>query len=302
MDAKSSTLLTILERVRSYLDEPDVNSKFTNDYIVRHWIMPSFMDVMARLNLNRDEPVVNRVTISLVANQEYYQLPPCIQEVMRLFQYSDNFQVKRDAYPLHTNNPRGPIWGLEGNTLFIRPTPTLAEDWTVEYISNGDVAICYNEGTSNGATMAADGTTVTLSSTAPTLGSRDLRDTAYVGSILRIIPDGGDHEERIISSYDAGTRVCGLRRPFTHNLGSSNLRYEIVPFTASQSLLEAIATRAAMKGGAGRGISQAWRDTLTQEHKMAMKTIKDNLQYYNTRTGKSFEKDTFDNPFNMYWP
>jgi uncharacterized Fe-S radical SAM superfamily protein PflX len=74
LHSSNSYLYSILERVRGYLDEP--SSKYSNDFIVRHVIMPEFVNCVSRLSLTFDNPVVVRTALSIVKDTEHYQLPP----------------------------------------------------------------------------------------------------------------------------------------------------------------------------------------------------------------------------------
>jgi len=299
MDSTESFLKTVLERVRGYLDDADFEAKYNDQYLLQHIVMPSIVDVQARLVLNADNPVVNRFNVSLVAQQECYTLPPCVGEVLRVCKFGDNDQD--DGVPTEDYKPRGmfsvggPIWSLEGNMLCFKPYPTNAEDVTVLYISNGDMRPHYYD--HSGSTNVNKGYLTTTStfklSDTPTLGLLDKRPHSYVGSVLRLY-GSTTHEERIISAYDVATRVATVKRPFTLT-AAFNYDYEVAP-NNFQSLTEAVTLASAIKLGAWRKISQAHHTLLVEQYRMALKTITDNLANMQARTGKSWQKDTLDNP------
>ena len=64
MHSTGSFLLTVIERVRAYLDEATLDAKFTNDYLTRHVICPEMVNVMSRLSNNADNPIRVRHQIS----------------------------------------------------------------------------------------------------------------------------------------------------------------------------------------------------------------------------------------------
>ena len=78
MHSTGSMLLTILERLRAFLDEPTLDAKYSNDFMVNHLISPSMVEVLSRLSMTYDNPVVLRHEITTVKDQQYYQLPPNI--------------------------------------------------------------------------------------------------------------------------------------------------------------------------------------------------------------------------------
>jgi hypothetical protein len=61
-------------------------------------------------------------------------------------------------------------------------------------------------------------------------------------------------------------------------------------------MVEAVSIAAALKLGAWRKISQAHAQMLQLQYRSAIKTIGDNLANMQMRTGKSYQKDTRDNP------
>ena len=320
MDTTFSMLKTVAEKVRFYLDDPDLDAKYTDQYLVRYIIGPAMVDVVARLNLNQDNPVVVRHSISLVENQEYYLLPPGIQEVWRLATIDSTGRILTDNKPRGVWNPRGPGWALEGNLLTMRPFPTQAETVDLWYVPSFDVQMHYGTGVLRGRTVEF--------ATTPTLGLLDRRQNAYAGCVLRLLPESpGVVQEMIIASYDAETRTATVRLPFgaeysdgssssqpsatvSGGVGSSEsssssdgfsdtVTYEVAP-KMGQALWEAIACASACKLAVAKNVSEKKLGFLEREYKKAMKTITDNLQNMQMRTGKAFEKNTEDHPSNKF--
>lgn len=324
MDTSGSFLRTVIERVHGYMDSDEVE-KYTDDYIVRHVIGPSMVDVLARVNLNADNPIVLRFSITLVPGQQYYQLPCSIGEVWKIAILDTGGRVISEELPRGVHNPRGMNWAIEGNLLSIMPYPGNAQSFEVWYTSNGDYAPHHSTG---GGSLDSELTTFTLGS--PSTGSLDRRPGAYIGQILRLLPSApGAIEERVISDHDPVGGTVTVRMPFTQlqyqgawsgatayavndvvTSGGSqyvcvsahtnhippnttywraNTPYEIAPLGA-EALYEAIAARASMKLGAFRNISQAKRQAIQFEYASALKSITDNLANMQMRTGKSFDR------------
>jgi len=289
MHSTGSFLLTVIERVRAYLDEAIVDAKFTNDYLVRHVICPEMVNVLSRLSNNADNCIRVRHEIALVDGQEDYILPPNIGEVYRFAVLDAEKRITKEFVPRNEFSPRGPGWQIQGNMLSFRPLPATGESVDLHYIPNGDFHPHYD----------ADGGNLSTSTTfvfdnAPTLGDIDRRENAYAGAILRVWDSSTNViEERVISSYVADTRTATVRRPFTHSTGGTK-KYEVAP-VGMNSLMQAIACGAAINLGTSRNITQKQMQFILLQYKMAMKTVGDNLSFMQARKPKSYEKDTVDN-------
>jgi hypothetical protein len=306
MDTTRSFIKTVVERIRGYLDDSDFDAKYTDQFLVQHVVMPALVDVWSRVSMNADNPVLLSFDITLVNDQECYVIPPCVGEIHEIVQYTgssgsqtSNGVPTADAYPFHRMSVGGQNWAIEGNMICFRPFPQNLSGnttWTVRYTTNGDMLPHYSTNTTGPSASSLDATrTLFTISDSPQLGLQDKRENAYAGQILRIL-DGNVFEERVIASYDANTRVCTLKRPFSSNVTASAAHiYEIAP-AQSQGMVEAVAVASALKLGAWRKISQAQNQLLTQQYRAAIKTIGDNLANMQMRTGKSYAKDTRDNP------
>jgi hypothetical protein len=289
MHSTGSFLYTVLERIRGYLDDPDFDAKYDNDFLIRHIISPTMVDVLSRINMNRDDPVVLRHEFTPSSTVEYYQLPPSVGEIWRVSRRDSDGNIIDDMKPRSEFHPEGVGWAIEGNCL--RFDPKLSDNtWTVYYVPSGDVMPHYS---ADGGTMAADRKTFTLDTT-PNLGSLDRRENSYAGQILRVIPSSGMVEERVIASHDVDTNEVVTRTAFTTVL-SENVQYEIAPIRM-QSLYEAIAAGSSLKLGAYRKISNSHHQMILQQYRSAIKTATDNLANLQMRTGKSWMKKTVDNP------
>lgn len=289
MDVTGSFLKTVIARARGYVDAVATDAKYTDDFIVRHIIQPATVDVLSRINITQDNPIVNRFTIALAAGTSVYLMPPCVQEVWRIVRLDESLNILADYVPRNHFHRMGPNWSLEGNTLRWWPKNDEAFTVTVFYISNGDVAVHY---ASTGATYGAN--TITFPAT-PTLGEVDRRPNAYVGQVVRTLPlSGGLREERIVTAYDASTRTATVNINWT-STPATNTPYEVAPY-ASQPLYEAVSCGAAMKLAAYANISDSHQEKIANQYRGALKTVRDNLSTMNMRQPKGFEKNTVDNP------
>jgi len=303
MDTSRSFIKTVLARIRGYLDDPDFDAKYTDQFLLQHVVMPSLVDVWSRCSLSADNPVMLDYNLTFVENQECYTLPACVGEIHEIVQYTgiagnqpNNGLITDDLRPSHPQSRTGPVWMIEGNMICFRPFPQNLDaggitnlTWTVRYTTNGDMLPHYSS--TNLGTLQANKTEFTFNSN-PDLGLVDYRTNAYAGQFVRLL-SGSVHEERVIASYDPSSRVATLVRPFT--VAAGTYTYEVCP-PQSQGMVEAIAIAAALKLGAWRKISQAQNQLLTQQYRAAIKTIGDNLANMNLRTGKGWAKDPRDNP------
>lgn len=295
MDSSQSVLKTIVTRTRTHLDEVDVDAKYTDDFMIRHYVCPSIVDVLARLNLNADNPVVNILDITIEDGVSDYALPPCVQTVLALVVQDDDGRVLYDVRPESRFSWRAKGFALEGNLISIDPVMS-TNGWNVSlwYISNGDTRPHYSTG---GGTLRtnADGDQEFVLGT-PTLGEVDRRVNGYAGQLLRLLPASpAALESRVIKrTYVDGTDwVVVLRHPFTETAEGDDIPYEIAPGEA-EALMDAVSYSAALKLGTARKISEPHARALTLQYRASMKTIGDNLSLINSRLFKRVEKKTQD--------
>lgn len=303
MGLNTSFLQTVLERVRGYLDEPDLDAKYSDSFLVDHMLGPSYTDVLSRVNLTSNIAIVSTFDVSLDADIKYYVLPPNIGMVLQLgIVDTDSNNLIIDVKPRNRLHPAGVGWAVEGNELYI-PTPGDDQNIRVFYNPSGEVLSHY---TSTGGILTTDsaGSTMVLDTT-PTLGTMDTRENAYTGMVLRVFPSGRPVEERIIdsTSFSEGSSSVSTsdntwsvttRRPFT-TTPDGTVPYEI-GLPGMGALTEAIAARTALKLGSYRKISQTHREYIRQEYRQALKTAMDTLTNLLLRDPSAFEKNTIDNP------
>lgn len=292
MHTSHSILLTVLERIRGYLDESVLDAKYDNSYLVRHIISPALAEIVGRINMTSDETIVFRYTLTVTPDEEYYQLPACIGQVHSFARLNEDGRIEEEWVPRSRHNIDGPGWTLEANLLHTRPQVIDSKTLDVWYTPSGEFMPHYS---TTGGTLNADQDEFTLDAT-PTYGGYERRLQAYGGQILRLLSASpAPIEERVIGSHDVETGVVTVRVPFAYTAPGANIPYEIAPI-GTQSFCEAIAARGALKLASYRDIKETHYRKIQAEYKAALKTVRDRLTNMQGRTGKYLEKETVDNP------
>lgn len=289
MDTTGSFLYTAIETVRRALEQASTD-KYTDDYIVRTVLEEAYAECLSALNMNTDIPVVCKLLLSTVAGTAHYQLPPCIENVMRLVQLDDNGNVIADLRPQNNMAPYGCWWRLEANMLVFDPIPQEVINWYMEYIPSGDLLMHY----AADGEVGADG--VIILSTAPEIGMLDRRPNAYCGSILRILHAGIPWQERVILTHDVDAGEVTVRIPFDSLPDEGDpVTYEIAPL-GHRPVWNMIARKAAMILGEDRGVEQSKLVMLSTSYARSKKAAFDRIGNMQARTGKSMSRYTIDNP------
>jgi len=251
---------------------------------------------MSRVQNTSTDYIISSHTLSLVKDQQYYQLPSSIGEIIRIVSLYDDGRIKSEMMPRGQFNNRGPNWSLEGNTLSIRPYPTdVSTDFEIWYIPTTDIKCHYAED----GVVGGSGTTLTMTSGgwgSQILGDVDRREDIYNGSIVRVLPTSGMVEERIISFYNETTRLIQFRSALsTTGLWGETLSYEIIP-AHFNAVAESVSQAASMNLLVGaRRVTKAQHAMLMINFKSAMKTAMDHFTFMQNRIPKKYDKDTVDN-------
>lgn len=142
MHSSGSILYTVIERIHGLVDEAVVGAKFTDDYLVRHVVQPSAMKVLARIHNTSSARVIQKLSLTLDPDQDYYKLPPCVQKVMRVLTVDTDDQITGELIPRDMLDWRGETWRIEGNPgtmeLFFSQRPLGTSTLEVWYVPNGD--------------------------------------------------------------------------------------------------------------------------------------------------------------------
>lgn len=218
--------------VRRYADEPSVSAKYDDAELIEE-IETAHEQILVDLHTASDAPVLARATLDVAAGTSEYLLPPSVESILRIAKI--NSESGTPDWEIRPESPwsvRGPSFRLEGRVLRFEPF-WQGDGASLEllYVPNGDFRLHY--GTAGTVT-----TTTVVLATSPTLGTRDTRENAYVGAVLRIISDtNGVIQERTITAYNRTTKVATVTPAFSPALGGT-VTYEVVP--AYERLLEKI--------------------------------------------------------------
>lgn len=306
MHPTGSYLLTVIERMRAYLDEVLQDAKYTNDWIVRHIIAPETVNVLSRLNMDRDDPLVVDTVLSVVGGTRYYAMPPNVGEVLRIAELDENGCVRREWIPGSEYKPTGVVWRMQGSHIEFNPVPDVNANLTLRYIPNGQFMPVYSN---DGVMTEVDGSLTRLTlGNAPLLGQLDERENGYVGGVLRILRDPAlastsawTVQESEIVAHDSQARTVDVRVPFGFGLADEQVvYYEIAP-QGLQSLFNGVVFSGVVSMATMRNVSQKQMAFFVGEYRKAMKTIMDSLSNRQMRVPKSYEKDTVDNRDRGMW-
>ena len=300
MDSTGGFIATVIERTRAYLDDPSLDAKYDDNFLVRNIISPTFGSVASRINNSTTNSISVWIPFPLTKGTQYFALPPCVGEVWRLAQRNTDKWVSREAMPRTEWHYRGPNWKVEGNMMVFSPTPDLDyDDLELQFIHNGEVQpFRLNTATLSSSSGGIDTITFPLTSSTA-VGTIDRRDNAYLGCVVRILTSTGVLEERIISTWtkDSTNWKVVVRQPFLYNSVGTISNVEFAPF-GLESLYEAVAVGSAMKLGVYKKMAGTQFQMLQMQYKDAMKTAMDHFSNMQMRNGKYFERSTADNSLN----
>lgn len=293
----SGFLYTVIERIRAYLDDGDVDAKFSNDFIVRHIITPATVDVMSRISNTTEAPIILKYAFTISAGVGRYRLPPNVQSIWRLVEIDEDGVYVGEYRPYNFMHWEGPGWRVEGVAgcmeLVLDDPINTSKTMQLWYTPNGDFMPLY------GTASVGDTLTSTVTIESVTLGEVDRRVNAYAGGIFRWIPDASTYPgERIsegiisASSYTGGYWTLTLANDIV--VDTAAVRNFEITMPGSQALYEAISTWGAMKLAVHRKITKNHHDMLRTQYLAALKTICDNATNAQVRTPAAFEKLTVD--------
>lgn len=289
---RTTTIGRMLQTIRQILDEPESIVKYTDEQLLGYTRAAWSTVIQDLLNV-ADNPIVLRLDIFVTSLTQEYVLPPIVGEILQLARIDPDTDLHLwESTPGSRWNPAGPGFTIEGN--IIRFTPKWQESHTLRltFIPTGDMIM------HSGDTTVHSATTITMDDS-PTTGALDLRENAYSGSIARLLSatwlSGVDNhiQERVISSYDAKTRIATVSPAFSPAPEAGAITYEIVPMI--YNLLEMVvcyytaSLLLPMESPRGK---QAAVDKKYAEMMRALKLRVSNIE---NRVGDRFEHDTPEN-------
>lgn len=301
MHSSFSYLRSSVERIRTVLDSSRIDGgKYDDGYICSYMLSTALNTVLSRLANTSGCRILQSFRITPIQGQTVYDLPPCIDAVIRL-QFTDYLGNRLgEVQPFSPWSATGQGWRLEGTPGLLRivfdTSPDPAQALDIIYISNGDWQPHLGTGT---LAAAASGVQTLSLSASPSLGTLDRRPSAYLGSHVRILSTSpAPVQERIITRhyYDAGTWKIDFKETSPAVTGS--VEYEIaVP--GFGSLHQAAAMLAAYDLSISLSLPANKQAGILTMYKMAMKTAGDNLTHMNRALGFYMERNTPGSPVTM---
>jgi hypothetical protein len=292
MNTNRSLLQTIIDRIRLTLDEGSTG-KFTDPTLSTHIIPSSIENVMSRLMMDMDNPIITSFSITTVANQSRYRLPSHMSSIKRVVRKDARGRIIAEIIPHSNLSVYGPGWAIEGNELVFDPKPSVGETWYILMETGSLVSPHY----ATDGTLNADLDTITLSED-PALGLLDYSDGGYLGQMVRVIDTSNRRvESAVISSqsYDTGTATVTLNRPLT-DISSGTVTYEILPLMTN-AILDAVVYDACMTIALSREKSNNFVGLLRRRYQSAIKSAGDRLTNLQGRVPKGGQKFSVDRNF-----
>lgn len=294
MHSSFSYLRSAVERIRTTLDSSRIDGgKYDDSYICSYMLSSAMSNVISRLSHTSGCRILQSFRLTPVANQLRYALPPCIEAVIRL-QFTDSLGNRLgEIQPSSPWSASGQGWRLEGTpgllSIVFDNSPIATEVLDIIYVGNGDWQP--HLGIGNLATATATSQTLSLLPT-PTLGTLDRRDSAYLGSHVRILSaDPAPIQERRITRhyFDSGAWKVDFEPLSPAVTGSVEYEIAVPGFGA---LHHAAAMLAAYDLSVSLSLSGAKQQGILTMYKVAMKTAGDNLTHMNRALGFYMERNT----------
>lgn len=288
---RNTVLGRMLQCIRQVLDEPALNVKYTDEQILGY-ARAGWATVLSDLMTLADNPIVLRLDISVSGSVQEYVLPPIVGEILQLAKIDTATDLNLwEVIPTSRWNPAGSGFTIEGNIIRFSPVWRESHTLRLTFIPTGDMAM------HTGDTTVFTSTTVTMADS-PTTGALDLRANGYAGSILRILSATWDSasphtQERVISAYDATTRIVTVSPAFDPVPASGTLTYEVVPML--YNLLEMVVcfyTASMLLAIEGPPKKQVAVEKKYAEMQRALRLRVSNIE---NRVGDRFEHDTPEN-------
>ncbi len=293
----SSIVITMLRRIRFYLQEPE-GSKYDDDDLLDLVIPPALQEVWNYVNAAADNPIVAAFPLVLVSGKDLYQIPPSVQNVWSINELDATGNIIHEIRPRQRQDYRGNGWMLEGTMIRFTPVPTVDKTYQVYYTPVHDQPMHRAVGElKEGDTVGVDDKFVLSAN--PALGFLDKRIDGYIGASIRIMGENFV-ETRVIATYDPhdtseALPSCTVRPAFDRIGASTNLTYEVIPL-GSAAFVEATALGAALKLAAVRSLAASRIKALWDQYRHSRRAEAMRLSAMMGRRGKTMGRLTSDNP------
>lgn len=309
LDQTKSQLYRLTQRMRRWLDESDLRTKYPDSLLVE-LCGEVFTEVVTDvMNWSQFKTVV-QYQFSVVANTDVYPLPTNMGEVLAVRVIDTQGNIVGDLTKRSYINPFGWHWRIENGHFVFETAPNGTANYSirVDYVPAGDVAMF--AGTVPASALTQE--TINLSSLTATLGSVDRRPRAYLGcniNLYYVTNSGGSAknpsgysltpiQERVIESVAPTTSIATFTRaldydPSTALSGTDIVHVEVLPQEAPilwPTVELALAIRImSMEARAEK------RALLEAEFAKAKRALMMRIANANMRTGHSMAIDTPEN-------
>lgn len=301
MHSTLSYLRSAVERVRTTLDASRADGgKYTDAFILNYMLSTAMTNVLSRLSHTSGCRILQSFTISPVASQRTYMLPPCVEAVLRLDFADSSGNRTGEIQPSSPWSAAGQGWRLEGTPGLLQivfdTAPHPGQELHVIYVNNGDWLPHLGTGT---LSVAASGLQQLSLSNTPTLGLLDRRASAYLGSHVRILSNSpAPVQERRIKRhwFDSGT--WRIEFDETSPALSGSVEYEIA-IPGFGAFHQACAMLAAYDLSVSLNLPAGKQGGILTMYRTALKTAGDNLTHMNRALGVYMERNVPGAPISM---
>lgn len=304
-------LYDTLERVRAFLDDPTLEAKYDDDWILKHVYQPAQVDVLSRINLNNPNPLYLYYEFETTATGRRYTLPPDIRKIYKVVRVNDAGRVLDEYFPKDLFSWSQMGWRINGPVLEWLYDPGQAFTIQIWYTSNGDfnpVQFRSDPGPDSASDprveLLASGDTRIWLPTDRIGGRWDRREGAYNGARLSIQLQSTIFPQNayVVKDYQYSTSdarwyldVYGVIDPKSSSWIEQEWTGELTQFGV-EHLQDAIACRMAIRMGTIARLSDKDKRGLLMEFRQVMKTVGDQVINMQARTGNYFNRDTVDSP------
>lgn len=252
--ANTSAFLTVMvNRIRQLTDEPSTNKKYS-DVQLYDYIQEAYAGILGEVQRNSNTQIVSEFSITYDADEEYYYLPPTCGTVIAIGYKDTNYGTKIFYERGSHLSEYGTRVTLQDNYIHIQKGWLAVSDTiTVWYLATG-CAKLFN-GTSADTITASSIQLNTIN-----IGTQDVRPYAYVGSKLRIVPDGTNaiEQERIITGQSGTTYDVYAVSPDFSPTPTHTAEFEIIPQFPS-TFDAVVASKVAMTINGIEGDDKRWK-------------------------------------------
>ena len=264
----SSFIARGVNRVRKLTDEPVTNAKYDNSAMIE-FLEEAYAEVLQDVQRSSTANIKSKYTFTYDEDVTDYVLPATVGRVLSIGEEDDNgYKIFYESGSQQARQGTGCT--VAGNIVKFQTTRYLTDgqEVVVYYLPTGCARLMV------GATAADGFTTTTVTYDNITLGTRDTRPGAYVGSVLRVLTDANNTiaQDRIITGVSANTLTYTVSPAFNPVLSAGNAAsFEICPpFGEAFDLV--VATKAALTITGIEG-NETRQKTLSVDYSNKMRTL-----------------------------